>query len=161
MAALPARGCPTYDMALQPLSPCQLGEFPRLLGSWHEVTSPKDTHYNCIAYSLGYDNHRWWPYVGHYWPPDAPFTETLEAFEQVYRNHRFEPCHNGDLEQGFMKIAIYIDQDGIPTHASKQLLDGTWSSKLGLWQDIMHSSAEAIGGGLYGEVALFMKRPIQ
>lgn len=68
-----------------------------------------------------------------------------------------------DLEAGIEKIAIYVDANGVPTHAARQLADGTWTSKLGEWEDIQHKTLEAMedsrGLGLgYGKVKLILKR---
>jgi hypothetical protein len=67
------------------------------------------------------------------------------------------------MEAGFEKIAIYVDGDGVPTHAARQLSDGAWTSKLGEWEDIRHLTLEAMeddGLGLgYGKVSLILKRP--
>jgi hypothetical protein len=70
---------------------------------------------------------------------------------------------NSELEVGTEKVAIYVDADGIPTHAARQLADGTWTSKLGEWEDIRHKTLKAMedGDGLglgYGRVAVILRR---
>ena len=73
----------------------------------------------------------------------------------------YELCGDGNLEDGYEKIAIYA-KDGEPTHAARQLGDGRWTSKLGKYEDIEHDSLDALNGegfGEYGSVALFMVRP--
>jgi hypothetical protein len=68
-----------------------------------------------------------------------------------------------ELEHGVEKVAIYVDCDGVPTHAARQLADGTWTSKLGEWEDIQHDTLEAmedredLGLG-YGKVGLLLRR---
>jgi hypothetical protein len=67
------------------------------------------------------------------------------------------------LENSIEKVAIYVDDAGGPTHAARQLADGTWTSKLGEWEDIQHNTLEAMedSGGLglgYGKVALVLRR---
>ncbi len=44
-------------------------------------------------------------------------------------------------------------------HAARQLKNGTWTSKLGVEDDISHPSPDALAGGSYGDVKLIMKRP--
>jgi len=44
------------------------------------------------------------------------------------------------------------------THAARQLPDGRWTSKLGRLEDIEHDTPDDVAGGLYREVAQFMKR---
>jgi hypothetical protein len=57
---------------------------------------------------------------------------------------------------------IAIDTDGAkPTHAARQLADGTWTSKLGQAEDICHQTLDALAGGLYGNVAQIMSRQVR
>ena len=87
----------------------------------------------------------------------------MEAFIEAYATKGYSVCSNDDTEEGFQKIAIY-SLNGVPTHAAKQLPDGRWKSKLGPWEDIEHNTTKAVetsgGVGIYGEVKVFMKRPI-
>lgn len=94
-----------------------------------------------------------------YWPPKAPRKETLGAFELAYRTLGYRRCENGEPESGFEKIAVFTDGPA-PTHAARQLPGGKWTSKCGYSFDIKHE-LDAVGGGLYGQVALFMKRPLR
>ncbi|MEK0192863.1 DUF7689 domain-containing protein [Microcoleus anatoxicus] len=55
------------------------------------------------------------------------------------------------------KIAIYV-LDGKPQHASRQLPNGKWTSKLGQYEDIEHNYLEGLEGSIYGEVSCVMKR---
>ena len=72
----------------------------------------------------------------------------------------FEPCESGKPEPGFEKVALYADSSRRYTHATRQLPNGTWISKLGQAEDIEHDTAEDVAGGVYGEVAGFMRRPV-
>lgn len=75
------------------------------------------------------------------------------------------PCADGEHEPNVEKVAIYIDQFGIPTHVALQLPDGRWTSKLGDWDDITHQLEALTGNPLpdkgwpYGTVAQFLRRP--
>ena len=93
-----------------------------------------------------------------YWPPGIPRQETLAAFEEAYGTIGFSPCQGSELEPGFRKIAIYAD-NGVPTHAARQLPDGRWTSKLGRHEDIEHLGLEVLEDGGYGEVALILRCP--
>ena len=78
----------------------------------------------------------------------------------------FEPCENGEYEEGFEKIALYINQLGNVTHAERQIDSSTWTGKMGMLEDIEHpllSSLEDAGlnNDEYGKVAQFLKRPVQ
>jgi len=63
---------------------------------------------------------------------------------------------------GFEKISIF-ELNGIITHASRQLQNGLWTSKLG-WQpnisfDVSHT-INSISNGVYGNVIIYMKKEI-
>jgi hypothetical protein len=97
-----------------------------------------------------------------------PKEETLEAFILAYESEGYSKSDppNSEFEVGFEKVAIYIDDKGVPTHAARQLSNGEWTSKLGSWEDIQHKTLDAVedtsGLGLaYGRVAVIMKRTIR
>jgi hypothetical protein len=128
-------------------------------------TSDPSDDYNCIAWAANEDFRVWWPdprYIG-YWPDGIAREETVEAFVAAYATLGYEPCDNGDLEQGFEKIALYLHQ-GKPTHAARQLATGSWSSKLGPNIDVEHDTPEAIIteiavlANIYGMPAKFLRR---
>ena len=81
------------------------------------------------------------------------------CFVEAYATLGYRVCENGTFEPGYEKIAIYVC-DGVPTHASKQLPDGRWKSKLGSWEDIEHATIKALEGSLYGKVGLYLRREI-
>ena len=77
----------------------------------------------------------------------------------------YEVCPIGSraLEPGVQKIALYVDEDGTPTHAARQLPSGEWTSKLGRAEDIRHKTLEALEGSAgqppgYGRAKLILKR---
>lgn len=130
--------------------------FPNLKNTNYKVTSPNTPIYNCIAWAAGESHRWWWPLLG-YWPKKVPRQLTLEAFVEAYSTLGYIPCDNENLEQGFEKVAIYLNDNGEPTHAARQLSDGNWSSKLGRSHDISHP-LHAIEGEAYGKVATILKR---
>src|SRR5665213_2958446 len=80
---------------------------------------------------------------------------------RAFRTLRYEPCDNGDPEPGFEKVVFYGDKIRNETevlHASRQLKDGTWTSKLGPDEDIIHQNVNDVADGMYGDVLQFMKR---
>jgi len=98
---------------------------------------------------------------GSYWPAELPVRETLETFVELFRNLGFAECDSAAEESGYVKIAIYVNAAGVPTHAARQTRDGWWGSKLGPSFDIEHSTLEAVGGYErhgYGRVAVVMRR---
>ena len=132
--------------------------FPALLKVGYCVASDEDSGYNCIAWAAGRSDQWWEPSPGYYWPDGSPAIDTVEALMQVFRDLGYEVCANGHAESGFQKIAIFAE-DEIYTHAARQLDDGKWTSKIGAWEDIEHSSCEGLEGNEYGKVRHFMKRP--
>ena len=60
-------------------------------------------------------------------------------------------------------MAIFVDSNGLPTHAAKQDFcnKGLWKSKLGEYKDIGHT-IKGISGSFnqysYGNVAIILKR---
>lgn len=133
--------------------------FPRLRGTAYRITSPASDVYNFIAWAAGDTEHWWWPGdpARTYWPLGAPRQETLEAFREAFAILGYVVCEQADLEPGFGKIALFADTDGTPTHAARQLPDGTWTSKLGLSEDIQHA-LEDLAGAVYGAVVQILKR---
>ena len=155
-------------MADQYLSPDLEAAFPNLRRDEYRKTSVDTVSYNCIAHAAEVNDLWWWPAEGPgiFWPPEAPKEETVESFVQAYAALGYQVCESGcrDLEPGLQKVALYVDEDGIPTHAARQLPNGEWTSKLGRSEDIAHSTLEALESGTnkmlgYGSAALILSRP--
>lgn len=143
--------------------------FPAALHDGYELRSPRDLAYNCIAWAAGDTNIPWWPALkgtpGVYWPEGVLRRDTVEAFVSAYKTVGYRKCkRDGRLERGYEKIALYVDpKKNKPTHAARQLANGVWTSKLGPYRDIHHTSVCALesstrGDTEYGRVILFMKR---
>lgn len=133
--------------------------FPGLRpGEFRDTSDPTAT-YNCLAWAAAEDD-KWWepiPDAGYYWPTDAPADYRPSSLVIAYEESGYTVCDHIEPEVGFEKIALFAD-DSEWTHASRQKLDGTWTSKLGMNQDIEHPSPESIAGGDYGRILCFMKR---
>ena len=124
-----------------------------------QVTSESTSQYNCFAWALGEDS-RWIDPDG-YWPENIPNDGTVDSFVELFRAAGYEPCDDGSLETGSEKIVIYTWNDSA-THAARQLENGQWTSKLGNYEDIVHSTPEELQGEInysYGRVVVFMIRP--
>ncbi len=134
--------------------------FPGLRSTDYRIASPIDPRYNCIAWAANDSEKSWWPWGDYYWPPDAPFEETLDSFQEVFESLGYAICQAIEHEPGFEKVAIYVDDQGAPTHGARQLESGIWTSKLGAWQDIEHDSLDGLEGHApaYGTVALVLRR---
>lgn len=137
--------------------------FPDLFASGYCKTSEEDL-YNCIAWAAGPEHidECWNPFCigqGYYWPDDLERNSELATFVKLYERHGgYIVCDSEQFEPGFEKIALYVDDQKEVTHAARQLEDGTWTSKLGDWEDINHSTLAGLSGKIYGKPAKFLKR---
>ena len=135
--------------------------FPGLALQGYRETSPPTWNYNCIAWAACRTDLWWEPDVNqyYYWPPGVARDYTLQAYADAYMVLGFEVCATGDFELRFEKIALFVDAGGLPTHAARQLDNGSWTSKLGPDVDIEHATPQALSGNEYGQPVLFMRRP--
>lgn len=150
-------------MATRPKHLKKSNKFPRLAKKSNDVTSDADPQYNCIAYAIGRTDKRFWPkpHPLHYWPPNVNrgSGDDLAGLINLFELQGYARCNNGSYEAGVEKIAIYTLASGRPTHAARQIASGKWASKLGEWFDIEHST-NAVSGGDYGEMTVFMSRRV-
>lgn len=131
--------------------------FPDLVADGYAITSKISPAYNCIAWAAGIETHWWDPAPGYVWPDGAPREYSIGALIKAYAALGFEVCASADVEGGYDKVALYGDQTGW-THAARQLPTGKWTSKLGGYEDIEHSTPDGLASSEYGKVACFMKR---
>lgn len=139
-------------------------ELPNLTSDNCEIKSKCTRIYNCIAWAAGENFRNWWPDamgIG-YWPHGISRKVTTEAFIGAFATKGFVLCFDGSLEPGIQKLALYgKGQSGSeePTHAALQLDSGQWTSKLGPFEDINHTTVEAASGPVYGSVICYLRRP--
>lgn len=133
--------------------------FPNLGNSHCVATSPQDITYNCIAWAAEENDRWWWPdsmFIG-FWPDSVSREVTLIAFIKAFGLLGYSSCANADYEDGFEKVAVFLDAEKKPTHMARQLNSGKWTSKLGKLEDIEHDLA-GVEGDAYGKVAQYLKR---
>jgi hypothetical protein len=131
-----------------------------------ELTSERDINYNCFAWAAEEQDTWWGTSSDDYWPAGIVREVTLEAYIHAYETIRYEICQNELYEARYEKIALYVNDLGKPIHASRQLSDGKWTSKVGEWEDIKHEFAcnliiqinEKIVN--YGTIGVILRRPI-
>ena len=133
--------------------------FPNITETNCSPTSTKSSAYNCIAWACGKDEAWFEPDASneYFWPIDDR-SYTVAAYIKLFSSIGYNNCADSSLETGFLKIALYIDKEGLPSHAARQILTGKWTSKLGPDIDIEHDCPEVLNGPLYGEARIFMKR---
>jgi hypothetical protein len=134
--------------------------FPGLRGQPFTTTSPRDYHYNCIAWAAGDTRNWWWPDADgdDTWPPGVARVETVEAFRGAFATLGYAVCNDDRLEADCEKVALFA-LNGVPKHAARQRPNGRWTSKLGEMEDIEHALHD-LTGMLYGSVVLVLKRPL-
>jgi len=130
-----------------------------------EITSERDPSYNCVAWAAEGDTSRWWQDLGfelggYYWPDQlrGPQANTVVGWVNLFRWLGYEVCGDAALEPGFEKIAIYVQRDATVEHVARQLESGAWTSKLGKWEDVQHSTLAELTGVTYGQIGPIMKR---
>jgi hypothetical protein len=98
--------------------------------------------------------------VGH-WPPNVARELTTEAFLRAYGSLGYALCFDGTLEDGIEKVALYGKGPHgaeVPTHAALQLETGEWTSKLGNYEDVTHTTTRDMVGPAYGHVICYLAR---
>jgi hypothetical protein len=139
-------------------------DHPRLQSEGYIETSECCFKYNCIAHAAGDKENWWWPFgqdlLGReaYWPKKAPPKRTIRAFVLAFKSLGYLPCRNGDLEDGYERVAIYV-LNNLPTHMASQLIDGNWSHKMGSDIDLS-ASLTAVEGPVYGTARRYLKRKL-
>jgi len=135
--------------------------FPNLQRNNYVVTSPTTAEYNCIAWAAS-DTDAWWEPDAlflSFWPDGVPRQYSLDSYIGAFMALGYTVCQGSEYENGYEKIALYIDQNKKPTHAARQLSSGHWTSKLGQLEDIEYNTLEGLIGTEYGTVTVIMKRP--
>jgi hypothetical protein len=124
--------------------------------------SPATVAYNCYAWGARVTDVRWEPdpLDQYYWPESAPRAYTMPAFVVAYQSRGFEICVDGSPEPEIEKIAIY-DIEGVPQHVARQLNNGSWTSKMGDYEDIQHVELSSVSGPCYGIPRVFMARKLR
>jgi hypothetical protein len=77
---------------------------------------------------------------------------------EIFKHHGYIVCDTDEREDGYEKVALYEHPDFGIEHASRQLQDGQWTSKLGEWEDIRHKTPQSVECDDYGNVVQIMKR---
>lgn len=145
--------------------------FPRLRREDWEALSPATEQYNCIADSLGESDQNVWP---------GP---SMADFDKLYAEHGFVPLEEIDFsnqpelekavlfglkpgDRDYEAARLGLEAEGrtfdaslICTHAIRQQLDGSYSSKNGQLARIKVLDPKDLGGGFYGEpVRVYARR---
>jgi hypothetical protein len=131
---------------------------PHLCADYH---SDATREYNCIAWAASDTSRRWEPdpFEQYHWPDGVKREYSKQAYIEAFRTAGFEVCDDASPESGMEKIAIYT-LVGEPKHAARRLPNGNWTSKLGDFEDIQHTTLDCLSGPLYGMPNTYMKRRV-
>lgn len=130
----------------------------------YKITSPITRNYNCVAWALGRDDVWYWPPLGkepepdEYWPKGISDDENILTFVSAMEHEGFILCDDIEYEEDYTRIALFA-QNGLCSHACRQISNNLWTSKMGPLNDIQHSSPQTLEGDFYGKVHCYMKRP--
>lgn len=86
-------------------------------------------------------------------------SDSLENCIKTFNILGYKEKGDSSFESEFEKVALYIDADGLPSHAARQKENGVWTSKLGEAEDIEHNTPNELEGEAYGKVRIILKRP--
>jgi hypothetical protein len=135
-------------------------EFPNMGPDDYHTTSEPDDNYNCVAWAIG-ETDRWLSHLEpYYWPTNVPRSPTIDALVEVFLSIGFEECEDAEVDIRNEKVALFAD-GGHWSHAARQLENGTWTSKLGVFQDIAHNTLAGLTGTYYGELHCLLRRERQ
>lgn len=133
--------------------------FPNLPLAEYRATSGQSCLYNCIAWAAEDIDSWWWPSEDAFWPVDI-VDDSVASFEDAFRASRnYQRCNDGELEVGFQKVAVYAVGNRVK-HMARQLVNGVWTSKLGIGWDISHHTTEDLISPQYGDPVSYLRRPL-
>ena len=90
------------------------------------------------------------------WSNDIEISEETDTFLKFFQTKGYQVCTDNN-EPECDAIALY-ELDGKVTHAARRLRNGLWTSKLGPWHDIQHSTPYSLEGDIYGKVKYILKK---
>ena len=130
----------------------------RLGINFHFTSDPTDD-YNCAAWATEIDD------IWIQFHKDKLDITGIARYIEYYQSYGFEMTQNPNFEDGVVKIAIYtkIEEETGDVkfmHVSRQLPNGHWTSKLGLWEDIEHYNLDVLAGDFYGEPTHFLSKAL-
>lgn len=135
--------------------------FPGIAGKFRK-TSDFDGNYNCLCWALGRSDAFLFPAGNippYSWPPGIPEEWSIAAIREIFLREGYtEGTNSVALEAGWEKVAFYVENVDSPTHFSRQLPNGKWTSKLGSHIDVEHDDLNCLEGVRYGRRAIILKR---
>jgi hypothetical protein len=139
-------------------------KFPNLQNESFKPVSEDSDEYNCIAWAADVVDDRWWPDpdpANAFWPIAWRDPNDKDCFIGAFKSYgNYEPCDKDfSLEAGYEKVVLYVDSNDDPKHMARQLANGKWTSKCGVYGwDIIHETVKGVEGQEYGQAILALRR---
>ncbi len=131
--------------------------FPNSFKEPFEITSPKTSEYNCLAWALD-DNTKWYESDDdYYWFNGIARNNTLNTIQAIFENLGFQRTDNIEFQLGIERIALFSKDNDECLHLASQIDNDKWTSKLGSSYDVIHS-LKSIENGIYGKAVVFLER---
>jgi hypothetical protein len=146
------------------LDASDLEAFAPAIGGHYRKTSDPTIDYNCLAWAVE-NNQKWFDpqrfCIGYYWPKDIPRIWNMANVLMLLASYGYvENAENESFEAGYVKVAIYADSEGVPTHFARQVGPEKWTSKAGELIDFEHDNLECLICADYGRVDRILKKRI-
>jgi hypothetical protein len=124
--------------------------------------------YSGFGWAAGDDRIYWDPDLRYYWPKKIQRDHSLTALITLFKERGYQELdilrhEYDDYRAGYERVAIYVTSNKTPTHVSRQLIGGLWTSKLAENQKIEHNTIkflepEYFGSNCFGNVVEVMER---
>jgi hypothetical protein len=132
------------------------------------LMSSKDEKFNCFSWAIQKSEwqNEWVDRFSPLWPLTEEEYQKFEppasaTYVEVARREGFikvkDPNKGELIENNIEKIALFSNSFGDFCHATRQLKNGLWTSKLGINWVIEHP-LRALEGHVYGKVVVIMQR---
>lgn len=138
--------------------------FAPSIAGYYRKTSDATLDYNCLAWAVE-NNQKWFDpqrfCLGYYWPNGVDREWNMTAILQILGLYGYtERSDNDHIEDGYIKIAVYADESGVPTHFARQLANGKWTSKAGELIDFEHENLTCLECDDYGTVERILRKKV-
>jgi hypothetical protein len=127
------------------------------------VDSKEMDSYSSFGWAIERDTSNYWSTSsGYYWPSNSPRVNSLKVLIDIFQEIGYIkmdilPENYNEYVDGYERVAIYVNEDNIPMHASRQLIGGIWTSKLPKYR-IEHRTLAFLEGDHFGCVTEVMHR---
>jgi hypothetical protein len=136
-------------------------EMANIAGRYKRTSNPT-IDYNCLSWAVELidtflDPRGFSP--GYSWPIGVKREWSISGCRGVLESFGYtEECKDGSFEDGFAKIAVFVNENDVPTHFARQIEGEKWTSKLGDLIDIFHDDLDCVQCEKYGAAKYYYKK---